>query len=307
MSATVLLARGVGHTIDGHTILDGVDLEVRAGEVLALVGPNGAGKSTLLGVLAGDVAPTSGTLTWMSALPPVPGHAADVDPLGQELLAAEPLASLPVAELARRRAVLLQEQSLSFPFRVVDVVRMGRAPWARAGVPGAQEPEDDDTIVARALLTADVLHLAERRFPTLSGGEKARTAFARVLAQTPRLLLLDEPTAALDIRHQEHVLAQASARARAGDAVVVVLHDLSLAAAWADRVVVLERGRVAGGGAPGDVLTSALLSRVYDHPVQTLRHPDTGELLVLPVRGRSAQGGASSTAAHTHLTEGTPA
>jgi len=293
MSAPVLVARGVGHRIDGHTILDGVDVEARAGEVLALVGPNGAGKSTLLGVLAGDVTPTTGTLTWMSTLPPVPGAAAD-DPLARELLAAEPLASLPVAELARRRAVLLQEQTLSFPFRVVDVVRMGRAPWARGGVPGEPEPEDDDTIVARALLTADVLHLAERRFPTLSGGEKARTSFARVLAQTPRLLLLDEPTAALDIRHQEHVLAQASARARAGDAVVVVLHDLSLAAAWADRVVVLERGQVAGVGTPDDVLTSELLSRVYDHPVQTLRHPDTGELLVLPVRGRSSASTATT-------------
>ncbi|MCO7274376.1 heme ABC transporter ATP-binding protein [Cellulosimicrobium cellulans] len=261
MTATVnppvLSARGVGVRIEGATILADVDLDALAGEVLVLVGPNGAGKSTLLGVLAGDTAPTSGTVAWEG----------------------EPLAAVGVAELARRRAVLLQETRLSFPFRVVDVVRMGRAPWR-----GTAREEHDDEAVARAHVTADVLHLAARRFPSLSGGEKARASFARVLAQEPRLLLLDEPTAALDIRHQEHVLAQARERARVGDAVVVVLHDLSLAAAWADRVVVLDGGRVAGVGTPDEVLTDDLLTRVYRHPVRTLRHPETGELLVLPAR-----------------------
>jgi len=219
MSEVVLSARGVGVRIDRATLLDGVDLDVRTGEVLVVVGPNGAGKSTLLGVLAGDVVPSSGHVAWRG----------------------RPLASIGVAELARHRAVLLQESRLSFPFRVVDVVRMGRAPWR-----GTPREEHDDEVVARAHVTADVLHLAARRYPSLSGGEKARASFARVLAQEPRLLLLDEPTAALDVRHQEHVLAQARDRARAGDAVVVVLHDLSLAAAWADRVVVLD-----GGGSPG--------------------------------------------------------
>ncbi|MBD8080077.1 heme ABC transporter ATP-binding protein [Cellulosimicrobium arenosum] len=255
--SVLLSVRGVSVTIEAATLVDDVDLDVRAGEVLALVGPNGAGKSTLLGVLAGDRVPSSGSVTWG----------------GVEL------AATGVAELARRRAVLLQETRVSFPFRVVDVVRMGRAPWR-----GTAREDDDDAVVARALVTADVLDLAARRVPTLSGGEKARTAFARVLAQEPVLLLLDEPTAALDVRHQEHLLAQARERARAGDAVVVVLHDLSLAAAYADRVAILDGGRIAGVGAPADVLDPEVLGRVYRHPVDVLPHPLTGELLVLPRR-----------------------
>ncbi|WP_265521882.1 heme ABC transporter ATP-binding protein [Oerskovia flava] len=254
---TVLTARDVGVVIDRATILGGVDLEVRTGEVLALVGPNGAGKSTLLGVLAGDRVPTSGSVEWQG----------------------EALAAVGVGELARRRGVLLQETHLSFPFRVVDVVRMGRTPWR-----GTERAAHDDERVAQALLAADVLDLATRRFPSLSGGEKARASFARVLAQEPVLLLLDEPTAALDIRHQEHVLAQARLRARAGDAVVVVLHDLSLAAAHADRVAVLDGGGLAAVGPPTQVLEPDLLSRVYRHPVDVIAHPVTGDLLVLPRR-----------------------
>lgn len=167
---------------------------------------------------------------------------------------------------------------------------MGRAPWQSSGKPSKQSsgkqshstPADDDAVVARALAAADVVGLAERRFPTLSGGEKARTSFARLLAQDTTLLLLDEPTAALDVRHTEHVLRHARRHASEGGAVVVVLHDLALAAAWADRVLVLDGGRVAAVGAPAEVLTADLLSRVYEHPVDVVRHPLTGGLLVLP-------------------------
>ncbi|ACZ31775.1 ABC transporter related protein [Xylanimonas cellulosilytica DSM 15894] len=240
------------------TLLDGVDLDVRAGEVLAVVGPNGAGKSTLLSVVAGDRVPDAGTVTWTGT----------------------PLAAVRAAELARLRGVLLQENHVSFPFRVVDVVRMGRAPWR-----GTPAQDRDEQVVAGALDAADVTHLAARSYPTLSGGEKARASLARVLAQEPTLLLLDEPTAALDVRHQEHVLAQARTHSRAGDAVVVVLHDLALAAAWADRVLVLERGRAAGLGTPDQVLTSELLTRVYGHPIDVVPHPVTGGPLVLPRRG----------------------
>lgn len=254
MSA-VLRAAGVGVRFGDAQILDGVDLEVGRGEVVALVGPNGAGKSTLLGVLAGDIAPTDG----------------EVEVLG------EPIARQSPTTLARRRAVLLQRQTLAFGFRVREVVEMGRAAWRRT--PRAQ---DDDRAVEDAMAVAEVSAFADRVVPTLSGGEQQRVAFARLLAQDTEIHLLDEPTAALDIRHQEAVLAQARASAERGVAVVVVLHDLSLAAAWADRVCVLSAGRVRAVGTPRDVLISELLTEVYEHPVEVLRHD--GGLIVVPVR-----------------------
>jgi iron complex transport system ATP-binding protein len=261
-----LTARGVRVAYGPSVVLDDVDLDVRGGELVALVGPNGAGKSTLLAVLSGDPRPDAGRV----------------------LLDGVDLRRQPLVDLARRRAVMLQEARVSFAFRALDVVAMGRHPWR--GTPRAAE---DDAVVARAMADADVAHLAPRTFPTLSGGEKARVAFARTLAQQGDVLLLDEPTAALDVRHQEAVLARARAAARAGAAVVVVLHDLTLAAAYADRVVVLAAGRVRADGPPHDVLTAALLTEVYEHPVDVWHRPgatDDGlpELVVLPVRAASA-------------------
>ncbi|GAB3125333.1 heme ABC transporter ATP-binding protein [Glaciibacter psychrotolerans] len=248
---------GVCVDIDSQRILDEVDFVAQPGEVHALIGPNGAGKSTLLAVIAGDQATTAGAVR----------------------IAGRPLAEWQLRALARERAVLLQDHSVFFPFTVRQVVEMGRAPWART----AQEDEDD-AAVAAALTATDIEHLAERRLPTLSGGERARAAFARVLAQRTGILLLDEPTAALDLGHQEAVLQLARERARAGDAVVVVLHDLSLAAAWSDRITLLERGRVVASGTPGDVLTAERVSAVYRHPVEVIRHPLTDVPIILPVR-----------------------
>ncbi|WP_307828182.1 heme ABC transporter ATP-binding protein [Nocardioides sp. SYSU D00038] len=256
MSAA-LVGRGLVVRYGGTTVLDGVDVDVRHGEVLALVGPNGAGKSTLLAVLAGDLEPTDGK----------------VEVLGR------PLTDWRLKELARARAVLTQDNHVSFPFPAVDVVRMGRAPWR-----GLDEEDLDDEAVAEAMRLTDTARLADRPFAQLSGGERGRTSLARVLAQRTGILLLDEPTAALDLGHQETVLGRARTEADAGAAVVVVLHDLSLAAAWSDRVLLLERGRVAGEGAPAEVLRGPLLSRVYDTPVEVLPHPTTGDLLVLADR-----------------------
>jgi iron complex transport system ATP-binding protein len=257
VSAAAVELRGAGFDVDGVTLLDGVDLRVEAGELLAVVGPNGAGKSTLLGLLSGDLRPSRGAVTSQGA----------------------PVERLKVADLARRRAVLLQEHRLSFPFSVAEVVRMGRSPWR-----GTSAEDEDDRRVAEAAGAADVLHLADRRFPTLSGGEKARTAYARARAQATPVLLLDEPTAALDLRHQEMVLGQARELARDGHAVVAVLHDLSLAGAYADRVLLLGEGRVRGLGTPAEVLRPDLLGAVYRHRVEVLVHPRTGDLLVLPDR-----------------------
>jgi iron complex transport system ATP-binding protein len=252
---STLSAVEVSVHLGGAPVLRGVDITISGGEVVALVGPNGAGKSTLLGVLAGDVALESGEVT-------LDGH---------------PLRDVGAGGLARRRAVLLQHQGLSFGFRVVDVVRMGRSPWHRSS-----QADRDDEVVASVMAVADVDALADRVFPTLSGGEQARTSFARVLAQEAPVLLLDEPTAALDIRHQESVLGVARGVARAGSAVVVVLHDLSLAAAYADRICLLAAGRVAADGTPDEVLTAELLGAVYEHPVSVTRVE--GSLVVVPVR-----------------------
>lgn len=243
--------------LGGRPVLDGVGVRVRAGEVLALVGPNGAGKSTLLGVLAADVPPAEGVVR-------VHGR---------------PAGEWSAPELALRRAVLPQSASLSFPFPVAQVVRMGRAPWA-----GGEREAEDDAAVAEAMARTEVAGFAGRPFSALSGGERARVALARVLAQRAPLLLLDEPTAALDLRHQELVLRLCRERARAGDAVVVVLHDLALAAAYADRVAVLRAGRIAAEGPPAEVFAEDLLSEVYDQPVEVLPHPRTGALLVVPRR-----------------------
>ena len=254
---TAAEARGLVVRLGGRAVLDGIDLAARAGRLTALVGPNGAGKSTLLAALAGDLAPAA----------------------GEVLVGGRDVAAWAPAELALRRSVLPQSATLAFPFPVGDVVRMGRAPWS-----GTPAQEADDEAVAWALAVTETSEFAARPFAELSGGERARVALARVLAQRAGLLLLDEPTAALDLRHQELVLRLARERAAAGDAVVVVLHDLGLAAAYADEVTVLDGGRVAASGPPAEVFDGPLLGDVYRHPVDVLRHPRTDAILVVPRR-----------------------
>ncbi|MEW1695961.1 heme ABC transporter ATP-binding protein [Streptomyces sp. NPDC091278] len=250
-------AVGLRVSLGRRAVLDGVDVRVRAGEVLALVGPNGAGKSTLLGALAADIPPASGEIR----------------------IGGRPAGDWSPGELALRRSVLPQSAALAFPFPVGEVVRMGRAPWA-----GTEREDEDEAAVAAAMAATEVEEFAGRPFSGLSGGERARVALARVLAQRTGLLLLDEPTAALDLRHQELVLRVCRERAAAGDAVVVVLHDLGLAAAHADRIGVLHGGRITAEGPPSEVLDSELLSRVYRQPVEVFPHPGTGVPLVVPKR-----------------------
>jgi iron complex transport system ATP-binding protein len=275
----VVAADAVTVRLGGRTVLDRASVRAHVGEVVALVGPNGAGKSTMLAVLAGDLRPDAGSV-----------H-----------VAGRPVGEWPARELARRRAVLPQRPSVAFGFTVRDVVRMGRAPWA-----GTDAEDRDDEAVQRALAAADVLALADRPVPTLSGGEAARAALARVLAQETPLVLLDEPTASLDLRHQEVVLATARRRADEGAAVVVVLHDLGQAAAHADRIAVVAAGRVVADGPPAEVLRPELLGAVYGHDVDVLEHPRTGALLVFPARpGPPVPGvpGAPTSRPFPHITE----
>ena len=250
-----LRAEGVTVELGGRRAVDEVDLEVHAGEVLALVGPNGAGKSTLLGVLSGERAATS----------------------GRALIGDRPIRSIEPLELARMRAVLTQDNAVSFPFLVGQVVEMGRSPWNRTA-----NREEDTAIIADALERTDVSHLLGRRFTQISGGERARVSLARVLAQDTPVVLLDEPTAALDLRHQEDVLRIARDLASYGRTVVVVLHDLSLAGAYADRVALLEKGRLRAVGTPAEVLTEQLISEVYGVEVEVLLRD--GRPLVIPRR-----------------------
>ena len=223
--------------IDGRVIVDHVDLRFAPGTLTALVGPNGAGKSSLLALAAGDRRPSEGHV----------------------LVGGRPLPEWRVRELARERAVMPQDHSVRFGFGVREVVAMGR-------LPHDTDPARDDDIVEASLAAADLLALADRNVQTLSGGEAARTAFARVLAQDTPVVLLDEPTAALDLHHQERLLQHARRLADDGACVLAVLHDLNLASAYSDRIVMLCEGRVVADGTPREVLQRETIERVYREP-----------------------------------------
>ncbi|MEJ6548747.1 heme ABC transporter ATP-binding protein [Corynebacterium sp. USCH3] len=254
MTAEVILsARGVvvavggaRHLGPGTEILHGVDLEVHAGEVLGLIGPNGAGKSTLLAALSGDTDPVA----------------------GEVLLAGRAYRDYAVREAARVRSVMLQDSRVSFAHLVRDVVEMGRSAWT--GRRGTNEREDrgtDRALVDDCLRDVGMLEMQDRDVTTLSGGERARVAFARVMAQQARCMLLDEPTAAMDIGHQERTMCSVRRTAAGGVGVIVVLHDLNLAARYCDRLALLGDGRIQAVGTPAQVCTAERLSGVYGWPV----------------------------------------
>lgn len=250
-----ITAHGLSVTLGGNQILKDITMNVNYGRVLALVGPNGAGKSTLLGAISGDIA--------------IHG---DVEVAGTSI------SQWSRKELARQRSVLLQANQVSFAFSVRNVIEMGRSPWWNIS-----DEEEDRRHVDRAIEATDVRHLLNRAFPSLSGGEKARVSLARVLAQNTKIVLLDEPTAALDLSHQEDVMTIARELARQGACVVVVAHDLSLAAAWADDIVMIDSGRIVAQGSPDEVLTPARIRDVYGIDVHVLTDPD-GHLLIVPQR-----------------------
>jgi iron complex transport system ATP-binding protein len=242
-----------------RTILHPIDLDVAAGSWLGIVGPNGAGKSTLLRALAGTV-PYSGSVTL--------GDQA-TDGLGPR-------------DRARLLAVAPQQPTIPSGASVADYVLLGRT----AHIPFlGRESAHDFAMLAEVLELLDLAELADREVVTLSGGERQRAVIARALAQEAPLLLLDEPTTALDIGHQQHVLALVDElRRRRGLTVVSAMHDLTLAAQHADGFVLLHEGRVVARGGPREVFTPALVERVFDATVSVI--DDGGDLVIVPRRYR---------------------
>ncbi|MGH7841993.1 MAG: heme ABC transporter ATP-binding protein, partial [Candidatus Binataceae bacterium] len=243
---------------DARSVLNGVSLEVKAGELLAIVGPNGAGKSTLARVLSGALKPRAGLI---------------------ELLG-RPLAGYDRRAIARTLASVAQENSVAFQFSVTEIVLMGRAPHLG---PLRLESPHDLAIAREAMVRFDLNGLASRSIQELSGGERKRVFLARALAQEPRVILLDEPTAFLDLRHVAEIFACfRQLRAERGLAVVATLHDLNAAALYADRILMLKDGATVAYGAPEEVLDPAKLREVYEVEVHVGRSPVSGALVVYP-------------------------
>jgi iron complex transport system ATP-binding protein len=255
MSAIEL--RSVSVALGGKRVVDGVSAAVPTGEWLALIGPNGAGKTTLLRAIARLVS-FSGSIT----------------------LEGRPTGELRRAELSRLLALVPQEPSTPPWMTVGEYVLLGRTPHLGAL---AREGARDREVAANALTRLDLLGYRERRLGTLSGGEKQRVVVARALAQEARIVLLDEPTASLDIGHQQQALELLDLlRAESGLTLVSAMHDLTLAAQYADRMLLLDHGRVAADGAPADVLTEALVAGHYGAEVDVV--PVGDRIAIVPRR-----------------------
>jgi iron complex transport system ATP-binding protein len=249
--------RGVSVSLGGARVVDRVDASVAAGEWVALIGPNGAGKTTLLRAIA-RLVPYSGSIS----------------------LGGRSTSELGRAEISRLLAVVPQEPSTPPWMTVAEYVLLGRTPHLGAF---ARDGTRDREVAARALARLDLLPFGGRRLGTLSGGERQRVVVARALAQEARIVLLDEPTASLDIGHQQQALELLDVlRVESGLTLVTAMHDLTLAALYADRMLLLDGGRVAADGAPADVLTEALVAGHYGAEVDVVA---VGErLAVVPRR-----------------------
>jgi iron complex transport system ATP-binding protein len=244
-----LACDGVAVTLGGRPVLRDVALEVAPGEVVGLLGRNGAGKTTLVRVATRVLAPERGTLR----------------------LEGRALESYSRRELARRVAVVPQHTQIPFPFRAGEVVLMGRAP--HQGLFGLETARDVE-VARRAMRRLDVAHLADRSVLELSGGERQLVVVARALAQEADLLLLDEPTAFLDLEHRLRVLEVLRERAASGASALVVSHDLTLAARFCDRLALLAEGRILAAGPPAEVLTPLLLRDAFAIEAEILHAAD---------------------------------
>ncbi len=246
----------------GQALLKDITFSLEPGAVLGLAGPNGAGKSSLLQLIAGDIHINTGQLTF----------------------GGRSLAEWSAQDRAQHLAVLPQMSLLNFPYTVEEVVMLGR-------IPHSSGLQADQCVVEQALQLTDTLRLRRRLYTQLSVGEKQRTQLARVFAQVcgqeslaGRLLLLDEPTSSLDLAHQQQVLLAIRQLTRRGCSVVLVIHDLNLAASIADQILVLDKGQQAALGSPDQVFTRELFKQVFDVDVTISDHPQGGFPLITPCR-----------------------
>ena len=257
-TSPVLAAHGVCYRIGTALLLDGVDIELHPGELVGLIGPNGAGKSTLLRNLIGYLKPVEGVVT-------VEGR---------------PIHEFSARERAKRISYLSQYGPDQFPFPVIDVVEMGSYPVIGMGrAPGIRERE----AAMRALSYVGLEHLADRSFPSLSGGERQLVLFARVLVQESPIILLDEPTASLDIGHEATLLQMVRDLCEEGYSAIVALHNLNIAAEYCRRLVLMDGGRVRAVGPPDRVLVRELIETSYHTSVHVGRNDSTGSVTVSPV------------------------
>lgn len=251
----MLQAENISVVIGDKTLINIASLNLVPGNLVGVVGPNGAGKSTTLKVMSGEQVPTTGKVVM---------NGRDLD-------------TWRVNEKALTRAVLPQASSLSFAFRVVDVVMMGRSPHYKTA-----HATDDREVVELAMRMTDTVGLADRVYTDLSGGEKQRVHLARVLAQLwaadnllPKYLLLDEPTSALDLAHQHQTLSIVRAFTRQQNVgALVILHDLNLASLYVDTLIMLKHGELKAVGAPADILNAEMVESVFDYPVSIVEHPE---------------------------------
>ncbi len=234
----LIQGKGLSLTLGGQKILDGIDIELREGEMLGLIGPNGAGKSCLLKMLAGLYAAESGTLQ----------------------LGKDPYSKIPPAQRARRIAWLSQQGEVHWPLTVETLIELGRAPHRTSW---EQPTQKDRQAIERVIDETDLQTLRQRPFNTLSGGEQARVLLARALATEPEVLLADEPVAALDLAHQLDVMSLLTNYCKTGRSIIVVLHDLSLAAHFCHRLQLLHHGKTLDEGSAETVLSPEHLMTAY--------------------------------------------
>jgi iron complex transport system ATP-binding protein len=259
MKLKPLEAQGISFSFEPQKpVLHQVSFALEMGEMLGVIGPNGSGKSTLIRILSNALVPES----------------------GQILVKEMAIQKFSRKELARKIAVIPQQSQVDFPFRVLEVVLMGRAPYLKRF---ELESKRDLDIAKAALASTDCLDLGERLLDEISGGEKQRVILARALAQEPEILLADEPTTYLDLHHQMKFMSLLSdLRRRNNISILFSTHDLNLASLFADRILVLDRGRVAGLGMPEEVLEADMISKIYGIRLKAVSRTLSKKPLLVP-------------------------